>query len=134
MKLRYLAYFVSLLFYYSCEKEADSKGSFEIPLNECKEKKFDGETIRLCLDNIQESRCPSMANCVWAGYAKASFTLKLKGQDIPFELSTITMLPTLRRDTTVLGYKIKLVNIFPYPERTDDAIENYTAEVEVTRQ
>src|SRR5688572_2353170 len=114
MKLRYLVCFFSLLFCYSCEKEADSKASFVIPINECREKNFSGKTIRLCLDNIQDSRCPSMANCVWAGYAMASFTLKLKGQNVPLELSTITMLPNLKRDTSLLGYKIKLVNILPY--------------------
>jgi hypothetical protein len=131
MNLKYLACFIGLLICCSCEKETDKNTSFVIPLNDCKEGKFSGKTVRLCLTKIEDSRCCSLCYCVWAGVAKASFTLSLKGQDIPFELATMNMLPTYKNDTLVQGYKIKLVNVYPYPGEPDD---NPRVEVEVIKQ
>ncbi len=63
-----------------------------------------------------ESRCPEGATCVWAGYASARFNLIMGGNDEhTFDLSTIDLPPSLKRDTLIDGITFTLLDIIPYP-------------------
>jgi hypothetical protein len=64
---------------------------------------------------INESRCPGGAQCIWAGYAAARFNLIDDGNEYTFDLSTIDLAPTLKRDTLINGITYKLLDITPYP-------------------
>jgi hypothetical protein len=71
------------------------------------------EGISLTLDSVPEdSRCPDGAMCVWAGNAVTAFKFTTGGETIHFNLNT---LPSMRNDTTLAGYHIRLIGLTPYP-------------------
>ena len=76
----YLLYFILILSCFSCEKEASSH--FIMAENECKETRLNGDQVKLCLENVQDSSCCIYCYCVWQGVATASFVLKANNQNI----------------------------------------------------
>lgn len=61
---------------------------------------------------IEDSRCPTDTNCVWAGNAKIKLQVgKGKGAAKIFELNTNLDPQTV----SFAGYEIKLVNLTPQP-------------------
>jgi hypothetical protein len=107
--------FVSLL---CCNKPADER-QYRFPiieLNHCGDTSIDGQTLQICFDALlSDSRCPINAVCVWQGEATVKLSLHANGTEKSFKLSTINNPPTFRNDTTISGYKIKLVSVSPYP-------------------
>ena len=61
---------------------------------------------------IEDSRCPTDTNCIWAGNAKIKIQVgKGKGAAKTFELNTNLEPQTV----SFAGYEIKLVNLTPEP-------------------
>lgn len=61
---------------------------------------------------VEDSRCPTDTNCVWAGNAKIKIQIgKGKGAAKTFELNTNLEPQTV----SFAGYEIKLVNLTPQP-------------------
>ena len=141
MKLKYL-FFISLSFLnFSCRKYTDEQRGSQafIRIKSCVDKLVDSNTIRLCFDElIEDSRCPKGGVCIWQGVARARFSITANGEYHWFELSTLNMPTTFRNatvsyriDTLISGYKIKLVNITPFPGESNSIAK---AELEITGQ
>jgi hypothetical protein len=66
------------------------------------------------LDSMADSRCPTNANCIWAGVADAKLVVK-RGMD-----SQIVRLKNVQKfDTaTVFSRQLRLLNVSPYPNST----------------
>ncbi|WP_234572699.1 hypothetical protein [Rhodohalobacter sp. 614A] len=60
------------------------------------------------VDVLEDSRCPSNANCIWAGNGKVQ--LKVQNHDIILN----TYLEP--HDTTITNIHVELLNLAPYPE------------------
>jgi hypothetical protein len=71
----------------------------------------------ICLDTVlSDSRCPSGAECVWEGEARARFKIeKFNSSPIFIELKEGV------KDTVAAGYKISFIKLLPYP-----SVENQT--------
>ena len=88
------------------------EGTIELKLHES----LKGKNLSLRFDSvISDSRCPANVVCVWQGEASVKFTIIKNGTRDFFNLSTINMEPSFRKDTVIYGYKIELLNIYPYP-------------------
>ena len=59
----------------------------------------------------EDSRCPSDVICKWEGNAR----VKLQANSSEITLNT-TLFP---KDTLISGYKIRLTEVFPYPQSTE---------------
>ena len=107
-----------LSFVNSCSKSGIElkEGSLNIPIKKCADGKIYGDKLNLCFDSvINDSRCPANAVCIWQGTAVAKFSLTKNDETTSFELATINMSPNYHKDTTIMGYKIEFVNLYPYP-------------------
>lgn len=93
---------------------------------------FPDHTASITLDSVlNDSRCPTGAQCVWAGNAEVRFIYSDGTQNSAFILNT---LPNFRTDTLVNGYRIKLVRLNPYPQLgTAIKQSEYKAEVKITK-
>lgn len=123
--------FVALL---SCDKPVDERQyqSLMIELNHCKDTSIDGQTLQICFDSLlSDSRCPINAVCVWEGEATVKLSLHANGTEKSFRLSTFNNPPTFRNDTTISGYKIKLVSVSPFPG--SDSHTPYRVELSIFR-
>ncbi|MCB8998843.1 MAG: hypothetical protein H6540_02075 [Bacteroidales bacterium] len=137
MKISGIVIFLFLIVGNSCEKE---KSLLPLPLDESVELKKGNvklnkeEGIRLIFDSlVEESRCPIGVECVWEGNAAAAFTC-YNAQNIKtdFILNTNSSFVT---DTLVFGYRIKLLDLKPYPiYNLEINPEDYTAYVEISRE
>jgi hypothetical protein len=68
----------------------------------------------ICLESVlNDSRCPTGAECIWAGDAQVRFKLvKADKEPVFFNLNTTR---TFTNDTIINGYKFTLLNLSPYP-------------------
>lgn len=102
----------------SCDKTLERK-EYQFPfieLNHCADTTINGQTVQICFDSlISDSRCPANAECVWQGESTVKLSLHSAGVQQSFKLSTFSNPPTFRSDTTISGYKIKLLSVSPYP-------------------
>ncbi len=81
-----------------------------------------------------DSRCPSDVTCVWAGNAAVRFQLSAGRGNKTITLNTSSN-STFVRENEYLGYKVKLVDLSPYP-RSDRKIasRDYTATLLVGKE
>jgi hypothetical protein len=87
------------------------------------------EHICISFDSLEnDSRCPSGSNCIWAGEARIKITFSNAGDKKSFVLSTLTT-----QDTTISHYKIRLVDVTPYPNGSKINPENYKMRVFVSK-
>ena len=88
----------------------------------------------LTLFKIDDSRCPTQVECVWAGVATAYFLYEKNGQDT-IKLST-TDYEAVQTKTQVEhnGYRYRMIEVTPYPE-TPESIkpEDYRVRIEITK-
>jgi hypothetical protein len=70
----------------------------------------DGQSY-ICLDTVlSDSRCPTGAQCIWAGEARARFKIeKLNNSPVYIDLKEGA------KDTLVSGYKFSFIKLLPYP-------------------
>jgi len=119
----------------ACKKEPMTSGMesthLTIELNNCDEIDSVGESVAICFTGVNDSRCPINANCVWQGVAVAKFTFKNGTADHQLTLATTKFPGFPSTDTVVSGYRIRLVNVTPYPGTATP--EPTRAILEVTR-
>ena len=76
--------------------------------------------ISISMDSVlSDSRCPMDVICFWAGNAEVRFTFSHKKQDTVFNLNTHGG-SHFRSDSSINGFNIRLLELFPYPETTND--------------
>jgi hypothetical protein len=81
-----------------------------------------------------DSRCATGAACIWQGVATIKLTLKKETTEYPFTLHTLV--PTVygfNNDTVVAGYKIKLIQLDPYPVALQPNATKYKAKLIITQ-
>ncbi|MDP4262591.1 MAG: hypothetical protein Q8941_08675 [Bacteroidota bacterium] len=121
----------------ACRKNGNesSKTSLNIKLHDCTGHIFRDNSINLCFDSvISDSRCPANVECIWQGAATCKFSFLKNNGTYPLTLSTLSLGP-FKKDTTLLGYKIELMNLTPYPELPPVPLPGNVirAEVKITR-
>lgn len=101
----------------------------------CSRIEYKGEHVQLCFDSlIEDSRCPSGVECVWAGAAIAKFSFSVNQDQHPVTLSTLD-LHVFPSDTTLMGYKIAFINLSPYPDiNINHDLSDYKAELRISKQ
>jgi hypothetical protein len=87
--------------------------------------------ISILFDSVlTDSRCPKRVYCFWAGNAAVRFIFSDNNNKTSFILNTLGS-NFFRTDSLIGEYRIKLLNLYPYPDRDTIKIkqENYRAEV-----
>ncbi len=87
--------------------------------------------ISIVLDSVlQDSRCPTGVECIWAGNAAVRFIFTEGNNSAKFILNT-TLSP---KDTTIAGFKIELISLKPYPVYLHEIKQqDYIAEIKISR-
>lgn len=118
MKNLLIAFFVLLLIAAACSKRGNiSSVTTKIAFKECIRHGDADSGITVCFDSLSDSRCPKGVVCIWQGMAVATFNYRQGDQSGRFRLSTLVHNPIqMPNDTVIAGYKIQLVNVFPYPD------------------
>ncbi len=94
----------------------------------------DGDTF-IELVSVDDSRCPSDVNCVWAGNAAVLLRITNNDNEQEFGLNTNPGENTGVGETELFGYKIALVDVSPYPTSSTVGmieLEEYVVELDVT--
>ncbi|WP_146109705.1 hypothetical protein [Jejuia pallidilutea] len=87
--------------------------------------------LKVCLDSVNDGRCPSDMVCVWGGNASVRLTLKSTKKRKTFTLNTHS---NFQQDTLIDGMLIKLLSVTPYPKGDEIDMAKYVIELEVTNQ
>ena len=89
----------------------------------------DKKYIIKCDSVLSDSRCPLMAECVWAGTAEVRFTFSAKD----YESKTAELFTVNNKEqtdsTNYNGLKIKLLDLIPYPESYNVDYKSYKAKI-----
>lgn len=99
----------------SCDiKDKDVALSKEFKLKVGEVARVSGAGIKVSLNGVvEDSRCPTGVQCIWAGNGKVSVRLsKDKGEAVSVELNTSAG----PKSSTYGEYKVKLVSLDPYPK------------------
>jgi hypothetical protein len=115
----------------ACKKDATDKLSyqlgtpFQLAIDQKAECSCGAPTI--VLKDIQDSRCPTDVDCIWAGEVKA--VLEVNGMSMTLGLSpNIEVEPS----GSVDGYIIELLAVTPYPQSANSIpSKDYRAELKV---
>lgn len=101
----------------------------------CSQADYHGDHVEVCLDSvIEDSRCPNGVVCVWSGTAIVRFLFTVNQDQRTITLSTV-QLPMFPSDTTLMGYKIKFINLLPYPDiNSNHNVDEYEAQLIITKQ
>lgn len=121
--------FVALL---SCDKPVEET-QYQFPiieLNHCGGTIINGQIVQICFDSVRDGRCPINAECVWAGEAIVNLSMKAGGQNQTFKMATLNAIAPFKNDTTILGYRIKLLSLLPLQ---GDNSSPYRVELSVSR-
>lgn len=116
-KLLILVLSVSLLF--SCDDKNECEGfnlgkEFEIAINETLQNC--PKNISITLLEIQDSRCPAGAQCIWAGMIVITAQLTVDGKDIELQLSTNENVSGFSNQFSTSDYTVKLIDAIPYSD------------------
>ena len=89
--------------------------------------------LRITFDGVSEdSRCPTGAQCVWAGDAAAGFSLEKAPESVRRTLHTNSR---FERQVEIAGLLIRLEDIRPYPKQGETiARADYRAVLIVTKR
>ncbi len=111
---------LAAMIYTGCENDLSLKST--LLLNDTTElanfeTKFNFEhDLSLRMDSVlNDSRCPSNVDCVWEGNAAVRFLFRIDSIQRDFVLNTHGG-SQFNSDTLIEGYRIKLVDLSPYPE------------------
>ena len=88
----------------------NTKPHQEVEVQITHEKVVNGFKIKF-VDLVEDSRCPTDTNCVWAGNAKIKVRLKKNGKTKDVELNTGRGLQTVKFE----GYEFTLAKLLPAP-------------------
>ncbi|MEI6409945.1 MAG: hypothetical protein WCR52_11210 [Bacteroidota bacterium] len=84
---------------------------------------------------ISDSRCPTDGICVWQGQADVEIQSKLGSATQPDSLRVGGNISPSDPDfATAFGYKIRLIDVLPYPASSNSIpVNNYSIKVVVTQ-
>ncbi|MGB7923388.1 MAG: hypothetical protein WCF57_09105 [Pyrinomonadaceae bacterium] len=99
------------------QQSCDSKDvalSHEFKLKVGQETRIKDAGIKVSLDGVvEDSRCPTGTQCIWAGNGKVSVKLsREKSETVAVELNTSAG----PKSSTYQGYEVRLVSLDPYPK------------------
>ncbi|MVN76633.1 hypothetical protein GO988_09890 [Hymenobacter sp. HMF4947] len=121
----------------ACKKDQPGPAlnqTFELPLNQTTTLATGSSPISISLTDVQDSRCPINAYCIWAGYA--AVTLKLSDASVVAQTARLSLLnkpsPDYTRDSIAVtlnqqDYWLRLLNVTPYPSTTGGTGQAKTA-------
>ena len=80
---------------------------------------------------VEDSRCPTGVQCIWAGNGKVSVKLsKAGGESVSVELNTSAG----PQSSTYQGYEVRLLSLDPYPkDGVKISKDDYVATLEVCK-
>lgn len=122
MKLKIIGFWIlSIFLFFQCDKEDNNQisnliigDSIEISNSETIYN-YEHE-ISIKFDSVlNDSRCPTSVICFWEGNAAVRYNFTKDNSSISFILNTNAR-PDFKSDTIISGYKIELINLYPYPE------------------
>lgn len=110
--------------FFSCDDKTDCEGfdlgkEFEIAINETLENC--PKNISITLLDVQDSRCPAGAVCVWEGMIVLEATLRINNKDYDVELSTSERMSGSPAQLSIEGYTVKLIDAIPFPDINDSS-------------
>src|ERR1051326_103184 len=118
MRLSIIVLLAFVVIAISCSRSVDVNRINTYPfvhLNECTNWSFKYNQGWICLTGIiEDSRCPSDVVCIWQGEATATFRFTENGNSHDLTLSPKSSPSPFPSDTTVAGYKIEFINLYPY--------------------
>ena len=111
MRTIFLTLILTFVFGGFAAAKAQTNQQVKVLINKQKIVTKDKLTVKF-VSLIEDSRCPTDSNCVWAGNAKIKIQVgKAKSAAKTFELNT-NLEPQI---VSFAGYEIKLVNLTPQP-------------------
>lgn len=122
---------MSVIFFTNCsQSDSEIDASYQVQNKACTNIK--GTAYSICLESVEDSRCPSNGICVWEGNATANFVLNSATESTSFTLNTNRK---FQRDTIINGLNIELLDVTPYP-LLDTTInpDTYLAELKISRK
>ena len=128
-----VAALVCLFVFENCNKtKSNMPQNFIVELGSCNVINQVGTPV-ICFDSlITDCRCPEDVMCPWAGYAAVKLSMKYNNGSVQkFSLSTLPHTQFPPNDTTLNGYHIRLVNVFPYPNTAIPQPDKYRVELQV---
>lgn len=128
---------LAVTIYTGCETDLKLKST--LPLNDSTvlanfETKYNYENnLVLRMDSVlNDSRCPTNVVCVWEGNAEVRFLFRVDGIQTDFVLNTNGG-SGFNADTIISGYRIKLLDLSPYPEDPGEILQvEYYSDVMVS--
>lgn len=87
-------------------------------------------------DVHQDSRCPTGAECVWAGMADAGFSFISAAGDSLFTMTIPGLVETPHEENDVIAikaYRFTLLELNPYPDVAQTGSPRYTARIRAER-
>ena len=130
MKILFLTLLLTLFFGGVTIIEAKTQKVVKVQINQQKKVIGTKFTVKF-LEMVEDSRCPSDTNCIWAGNAKIKIRVTKSGKTAKiFELNT-----NLADKTVVFeGHEFKLTALTPAPRSNIRINRNgYTATLTVTK-
>lgn len=138
MKKLIFAFVAVATLFVACKKDDNSNTKtaqlnevFSLKVNQAAELASEDWKITL-LEITEDSRCPTNAECFWAGRVIAEFKVEKAGE------STIKTLtdnpendPTLSTSFTAFGHLVKLDKVTPYPDGNPIAQKDYVVTIEI---
>ena len=121
----------------ACKKDQPGPSlnqTFELPLHQTATLATGSSPLRITLTNVQDSRCPINAFCIWAGYA--AVTLELKDAAAAPQTARISLhykdLSQYSADSVAVtlnqqDYWLRLLDVTPYPSTTGGSSQPPTA-------
>ncbi|PZX56732.1 hypothetical protein [Algoriphagus chordae] len=112
-----LVLFLSVSLFFSCNDSNDCEGfevgkEFEIAIEQQLENCLKNISVKVI--EIQDSRCPAGAQCIWAGMIVLRGELIVGGQKQYILLSTNENASGFPDEFSTLEYTVKLVDAIPY--------------------
>ncbi len=122
-----------MLFFTACKKENTSAqlGNNILQQGKCLTNVKGLSNVSICLNSVQDSRCPSNVMCFWQGVAEANFTLKTGTAEIKFKLATLKLGNVYSNDTTINNIRFVLKDVTPYPGEAGYETKNKTVKLEI---
>ncbi|MGQ4646381.1 hypothetical protein [Lyngbya aestuarii] len=93
-------------------------GGNQFPLRVDESLFLEPASLEIKLLNIEDSRCPSDVQCIWAGQVTATISVISDGQSLGVFPLTLKAGQEDLAVANVEGHSIQLINVVPYPMST----------------
>ncbi len=106
------------LCFLACRKSATTSNNSNpvtVKLSECAAVQRPLGNLKICLDSLNDSRCPLNANCIWEGCATAKLTVSINNKMYSFHLSTTKRAGFPPTDTTIANHHFQINKVLPFP-------------------